>query len=263
MKLKMILIVFLSLAVVPATLSARGTSDEETVLAHPSHTSAAALENPMLTDLTTPTAAPQGPQQELQDYEAAMMAITQRFTATLASIVGAVQRGELSSEQGRKMSAEEYQVAYMQFEVLCAWREMLEYDVARVPAAPANPAPKQKNEIVAVALPFSSFQLSPPLAEYLKLNESQVQAIQQLMVQERGNLEPLMAQLRTTREKLLTARTDDPNEKEVKALAATQAHLVAKLIVANARMQSKIYELLNPEQRKKLDDFKRTSETTN
>jgi hypothetical protein len=46
----------------------------------------------------------------------------------------------------------------------------------------------------------------------------------------------------------------------VKALAATQANMLAKLIVANSRMQAKLYKLLTPAQRKKLDNFKRTSE---
>ena len=58
MKVKMILIVFLSLAVAPATLSAGLTSDEGIVIAHPIHTSAAALENLALTDL--PPLLPRG-----------------------------------------------------------------------------------------------------------------------------------------------------------------------------------------------------------
>ena len=48
------------------------------------------------------------------------------------------------------------------------------------------------------------------------------------------------------------------NAKEVKSLAEAQAALMAKLIIANARMQSKIYSLLNPDQRKKLSDLERT-----
>jgi hypothetical protein len=46
-----------------------------------------------------------------------MVAITQRFSATLAAIADAVKRGELSSEQGKEMSADLYQLAQMQLEL--------------------------------------------------------------------------------------------------------------------------------------------------
>lgn len=67
-----------------------------------------------------------------------------------------------------------------------------------------------------------------------------------------------MTTLRTTREKLLAIGSEHVNEKQVKALADTEASLLARLIVANARMQSKIYKILSPEQQKKLSDLERT-----
>jgi Spy/CpxP family protein refolding chaperone len=109
-----------------------------------------------------------------------------------------------------------------------------------------------------VALPFSSLQLNPSLAAYLSLTSSQVEAIQQVMMREQHSLEPLMMQLRTTREKLLAIGSEHVNEKELKALADTEASLLARLIVANARMQSKIYKILSPDQQKKLSDLERT-----
>ena len=109
-----------------------------------------------------------------------------------------------------------------------------------------------------VALPFSSFQLNPSLATYLSLTASQVEAIQQIMMREQHSLEPLMTQLRTTREKLLTIGSEPANEKQVKALADTEASLLARLIIANARMQSKIYKILSSGQQKKLGDLERT-----
>jgi Spy/CpxP family protein refolding chaperone len=51
------------------------------------------------------------------------------------------------------------------------------------------------------------------------------------------------------------------NEKQVKALADIEAGLLARLIVANARMQADIYKLLNPEQQKKLSNLERTQST--
>lgn len=70
------------------------------------------------------------------------------------------------------------------------------------------------------------------------------------MVGERLSLQPLMTQLRIPREKLLAISSDRINEKEIKNLALAETGLLARLIVANARMQSKIYRLLSPDQQK-------------
>jgi Spy/CpxP family protein refolding chaperone len=78
------------------------------------------------------------------------------------------------------------------------------------------------------------------------------------MMREQHSLEPLMTQLRTTREKLLAIGSEHVNEKQVKALADTEANLLARLIVANARMQAKIYKILSPDQQRKLSDLERT-----
>jgi Spy/CpxP family protein refolding chaperone len=109
-----------------------------------------------------------------------------------------------------------------------------------------------------VALPFSSLQLNPSLATYLSLTSSQVEAIQQVMMREQHSLEPVMTQLRAARENLLAIGSEHVNEKQIKALADTEASLLARLIVANARMQSKIYKILSPDQQKKLSDLERT-----
>ena len=67
-----------------------------------------------------------------------------------------------------------------------------------------------------------------------------------------------MTALRAAREKLLAIGSEHANEKQVKALADTEASLLARLIVANARMQSSIYKLLSPDQQKTLSDLERT-----
>jgi Spy/CpxP family protein refolding chaperone len=216
-------------------------------------------ENPSSTIHTmSPDVRTSEQQEKPEDYEGAMMAITQRFSATLAAIAEAVQQGKISGEQGKEMSAEQYQLTQMQFELLSLWREIEQEGVARIPDAAAKPAPTQDSEIVMVALPFSSLQLNPSLAEYLSLSPSQVAAIQQVMVLERQSLQPLMTQLRITREKVLTIGSDRMNEKEIKSLAQAEAALLAKLIVANARMRSKIYRVLSPDQQEKLKDLERT-----
>jgi LTXXQ motif family protein len=217
------------------------------------------VDDPAVTNVpTSPAVVPDDPKQVLQDYDSLMIALTQKFSATLATIAEAAKRGELSGEQAREMSAEQYQVTHMQFELLSLWRVIEEQGLAIVPDVEAKLDSTQKSEVVMVALPFSSLQLNPSLAAYLSLTSSQVEAIQQVMMREQHSLELLMTALRTAREKLLAVGSEHVNEKQVKALADTEASLLARLIVANARMQSKIYKILSPEQQKKLSDLERT-----
>jgi Spy/CpxP family protein refolding chaperone len=257
MKNKLVVIIALCIAIPSVALSATEeakANDQTRVSRSPISDS----ENPSSTIQSTgPDVATSEQQEKPEDYEGAMIVITQRFSATLTAIAEAVQQGKISSQQGKEMSAEQYQLTHMQFELLSLWRELEQEDVARIPDAPAKPAPTQDSEIVMVALPFSSLQLNPSLAEYLSLTPSQVAAIQQVMVLERQSLRPLMTQLRITREKLLAIGSDGMNEKEIKSLAQAEAALLAKLIVANARVQSKIYRILSPDQQKKLGDLER------
>ena len=207
-----------------------------------------------------PSATPRGPEDLLQDYEEGMRAIAQQFSARIAAIAGAVNRGELTSEQAESISAEQYQSAQMQFDLLSALHEMLQQDIARAATAP-RPAPEKtaQDEIVMVALPFSSLQLNPSVIEYLDLSSAQVESIGKLLSDERRNLAPLMAQMQETRQQLLsvTEQGQTRSDKEVKVLATTQARNLSKLIVANSQMRTRIYQLLSPTQQKKLDDIQR------
>src|SRR4030095_6587995 len=179
-------------------------------------------------------AFPRGPHDRLRDYESGMTVIAQQLSAKLQTIVQGVQSGQLSRERGEQLSGEQYYVARMQFELLSALHEMLQQDLARTTVVRYNPAPSRGDEIVMVALPFSSLTLSPSLAHYLELSSEQVNAIQQLMSDERRNLEPLMNQMQVTKAQLLAATVDRrTNEKEMKALAAAHAGLLAKRVPPN------------------------------
>jgi len=258
MKNKLVVIIALCIVIPSVALSATDdakANDQSRVSRSPISDS----ENPTSTiHSTSPDVGTSEQQEKPEDYGGAMTAITQRFSATLAAIAEAVQQGKISSQQGKEMSAEQYQLTQMQFELLSLWRELEQEDVARIPDAPVKPAPTRDSEIVMVALPFSSLQLNPSLSEYLSLTPSQVAAIEQVMVLERQSLQSLMTQLRITREKLLATSGDRMNEKEVKSLAQAEAALLARLIVANARLQSKIYRILSPDQQRKLGDLERT-----
>ena len=264
MKIKFILVAVILVTLVPSTALAQTASrNGNTPKTNVESANSEHDDSGVDAVVTSPSSVPRGPRELLEDYETEMAGITRRFSATLLQITDAVQRGELTSEQGKTISAEQYQVAQMQFELLGAWSAMLEQDLARVPdsAAAADSAQSEDNEVILVALPFSSFELNPSLAEYLNLSQSQVERIQQVMARERRSLQPLNTELQTTKEKLLAADPVHTSNRDLKALANAQAGLLAKLIMANERMQSEIYKLLTPEQKHKLDDLKRSRES--
>jgi len=122
MKTKMFLSLLLLATVVPGALAAadeaetKARSRSDSVLVSP-------VEDPAVTNVLTNTAiVPDYPKQVLQDYDSLMIALTQKFSATLATIADAAKRGDLSSEQAREMSAEQYQLTHMQVELLSLWR---------------------------------------------------------------------------------------------------------------------------------------------
>ena len=260
MKPKLILILTLMIFM-PILSPAQTISGNDTAPANPPGAADSIFPDPGFTNAPAGLASP-GPQEIVQEYEAVMVAITQNFSANLAGIIEAVQQGKMSADEGKTTSVDQYLVAQMQFQLVSAWRQMEKQDLAKVPAPDDKNAafPTDENQIVLVELPFSSFELTPAVAEDLRLTQSQKEAIQQVMTRERHQMEPLAAQFRSIKEKLLALNPQHSSKKEIKTLAEAQAALLAKFIVANAHMQSEIYKLLSPEQQRKLDDLKKGGE---
>jgi hypothetical protein len=214
--------------------------------------------------VAVPPVIPRGPRDLLHDYELEMASIAARLSMDLGVISNAVEKGQFTREQGEYGGGERYQVAMMQFQLFSALHAMLEADIARTPAAPTEPT-SSAGEMVLVAMPFSSLQLSPSLVEYLGLNPTQVRSIQRLMDEERPKTEPLMLKLRTVSAEMAVAieqSQSNDNEGAAQKLAATQARLLKRLMMANSRLQRRIDKVLDQQQRKKLDAFKRTGEVT-
>jgi hypothetical protein len=132
MKAKVILSLIL-MTVIPVLSSAQTKSGTDSA---PTNTAAApdALgAQPSSTNVPSPPASP-APAQVLQEYEAEMVAITQNFSAKLAGITEAVQQGQMSSEEAKNTSSDQYLLAEMQLQLLSAWRQMEEQDLAKVAA---------------------------------------------------------------------------------------------------------------------------------
>ncbi len=209
---------------------------------------------------------PRGPADILKEYENQMNAVSNWLTQQLGEILQAVDNGDLTREQGEYFSGERYETALMQFQMLRARHAILEHDIAAASVAPKDSAPAQNSQAVVLALPFSSLELDPSLAQYLGLKPEQVSAIQELMSKERSKVAPLVAQLRTTQQELLAAtqngqsRGGQSNDRKVQSLAQAQARLLTQLIAANWHLQADVADLLSPPQRAKLDEVKRTRE---
>jgi hypothetical protein len=140
---------------------------------------------------------------------------------------------------------------------------LLEDDIDRTPAVRADSTLFAAGEMVAV--PFSSLQLTPSLAEHLALTSVQVRSIQRLIDQERPRMEPLMQEVRTISGELRAAiqqSQNDDNAGVAQRLAAKQALLLKQLMSANSHLQRRINDVLDSRQRKKLDSFRRISEVT-
>ena len=94
MKTKMFFSLLPLATVVPGAFAA---TDEAETKTHSRSDSVlvAPVEDPAVTSvLTNPATVPDDPKQVLQDYDSLMIALTQNFSATLATIAGAAKRGD-------------------------------------------------------------------------------------------------------------------------------------------------------------------------
>jgi hypothetical protein len=206
---------------------------------------------------------PRGPNDILEGYEAEMANITSQMSQDLGEICEAMEKAQLSTEQGEYLARERYQIATMQFQLLTALHAILEQSVAQASAVQTKDDPSPTGQALVLALPFSSLQLNPDLAQYLELTTGQSSAITQVMARERPYVLPLMAELDATRQKLeMATRNAHPDQKQISSLALTQAHLLTALVAENADLQAKISCLLNSEQRRKIDKLRQGTEVS-
>jgi hypothetical protein len=199
----------------------------------------------------------------LRGYEDDMRAVSTRFVNELAVISKTFAERQLTRDQAEHISEERYLVAMMQFELLSALHAQLEQEVEREENSLRDPGSTREGVTAVAELPFSSFQMNPALARQLELSPSQVGAIREIMFEEQRKQEPILKELQVSRTQLLVANQQAHiDDKELHALARYQGVVVSKLIVANSRMQARIYEVLNADQKKKLEQFRRANVVT-
>jgi hypothetical protein len=145
-----------------------------------------------------------------------------------------------------------------QYELETGPSESLKEDIVRTPVASAS----STSDLVVIAMPFSSLQLSPSLIAYLGLVPYQVTAVQNLMDQQRPIEEPLMHELQIISSELGSAiqqGRNDNSERAIQSLSAMQVRLLEQLMTSNSRLRQHINGILSSRQRKRLETFIRTT----
>jgi periplasmic protein CpxP/Spy len=91
----------------------------------------------------------------------------------------------------------------------------------------------------------------------LNLTKAQKKQIKDIRAQERPKMEPLIKQLKTGRDELMTLRkTGKFDESKVRAIADEQGKALSNVIVERERVMYKIRAVLTPEQRAKFDKMR-------
>jgi Spy/CpxP family protein refolding chaperone len=87
----------------------------------------------------------------------------------------------------------------------------------------------------------------------LNLTDAQKKEMFSIRLDERAKMKPLVQKLKEGREQLRALPKGQFDEAKVRAIAKGQADIMAELIVERARMMSKMYAVLTPEQRAKAE----------
>jgi Spy/CpxP family protein refolding chaperone len=119
-------------------------------------------------------------------------------------------------------------------------------------------AAQSSDDTLVVPPPDSAPDVSQEIVKYLELTPAQIAAIQLQIEKERSRVRPLVERLAKNRRAMTAATLDGRFDvRQTHELAAQQARILEPLIVANARLQTKVYEILTVEQRRKMDGMKK------
>lgn len=91
----------------------------------------------------------------------------------------------------------------------------------------------------------------------LNLTDAQKKEMFSIRLEERAKMKPMFQNLKAGREQLRTLSMNAQfDEAKAKAVAKEQADILAQMIVEKARMKSRLYAVLTPEQRTKLQQMR-------
>jgi Spy/CpxP family protein refolding chaperone len=89
----------------------------------------------------------------------------------------------------------------------------------------------------------------------LNLTDAQKKEMFSMRLEERAKMKPLVQQLKAGRDQLRALPKGQFDEAKVRAIAKGQADIITELIVEKQRMKSRVYAVLTPEQRAKVEQM--------
>jgi hypothetical protein len=122
---------------------------------------------------------------------------------------------------------------------------------------PLPSTPTEGAQYVIVPLPSPAPDAELQFVRELELSPAQVAAMRAEIEDDRQKARPLVDQLMVVQRMLILVTLDGRfDEKQVRVLAAKEAHLLQQLIIANTRLEMKLYSMLTEQQRQKVDKLR-------
>jgi LTXXQ motif family protein len=190
-----------------------------------------------------------------REYEKQMDRVL-RTCEGLAQIAEADREGPIGLERAQCVSGQRLELGIIRLQFLDSLHQILDDRIQK--EAKQGPEVQNSGDTLIVPPPDASPDLSQAIVKYLELTPVQIAAIQSQIEKERGRVRPLVKRLarnrRARRAATLQGRFD---VRKVRELAAEQSRIREQLIVANARLQVKAYQILTVEQQRKLDGVRK------
>ncbi len=90
----------------------------------------------------------------------------------------------------------------------------------------------------------------------LNLTDAQKKEMFSIRLEERAKMKPLVQKLKAGREQLRALPKGQFDEAKVRSIAKGQTNIITELIVEKQRMKSRIYAVLTPDQRAKVEQMR-------
>jgi Spy/CpxP family protein refolding chaperone len=186
-----------------------------------------------------------------------MERVFEKTCADLEQIAQGVHSGAMSRPRAEYAAIARYQVGIMTLQLLNTLYQSTEDSTQK----PAQVQPdKAELEVfganIMVPTPTSP-EVDEKVAQYLELNPAQISAIQEQLTEHQKQVERLRGQIVDNQHALSTVtQKGHLNEEQVRALALKQSRIFEQLIVADARLEMKLYSLLTSEQKRRLESMR-------
>ena len=195
------------------------------------------------------------PQDLLKEYEKQMALVSLKTCDELAQIAQAAREGRIDPEQAEYVSGRQLQLGMIRLQFLDTLHQILDDKIQK--ETQRRSEVQSAGDTLLVPPPDSSPDVSQEIVKYLELTPVQIAAIQAQIEKERGPVRPLVKRLAKNRRALIAATLKGHFDAgKVRDLAAEQSRIQEQLIVANARLQAKIYKILTLAQQRKIDEMR-------